>query len=248
MRLALWQGASPAGDAEAAFAEIARALAAAKGAGADMALMPELFLPGYGVEPMRADPGWPARLSRLAAEAGTGLCIGLAEEEGGALVNVARAFGPDGALLARYVKTQLFGAREKRLFAPGSGPVAFDFAGTRIALLICYDVEFPELVRASARLGAELILVPTANPEPFDTVQRFTVPAQAAMNGLAVAYANFCGTEGGLTYNGLSLIAAPDGEPLASAGRRPAFLVVDLPSRSDPTLRALSTQLEDLRE
>ena len=248
MRLALWQGRSPGGDVAAGLHAIGGALAAAKGAGADMLLMPELFLPGYNAIPMRAEPDWPERLSRLAAEAGTGLCIGLAEEEAGALVNAARAFGPDGAPLARYVKRRLFGHRERRLFTPGAEPCAFDFAGRRIALMICYDAEFPEEMREAARGGADLVLVPTANPEPFDMVSRFTIPAQAAMNGLTIAYANFCGEEGALTYCGRSLVAGPDGEPLATAGLHPAMLVVDLPERDDPALRPLSTQIEDLRE
>ena len=46
MRLALYQGPSPAGDPEAAFATIEGKLLAAAAAGADMMLFPELFLPG----------------------------------------------------------------------------------------------------------------------------------------------------------------------------------------------------------
>lgn len=244
-RLALWQGLSPGGDIAAGFGEIDRALAAAKGAGADILLMPELFLPGYNAIPMRAEATWAGRLSAAAAHAGVALVIGLAEEEGG-LVNVARAFGPDGAPLARYVKRRLFGHRERRLFTPGTASCRFVFAGRTIALMICYDAEFPEEMREAARGGADLVLVPTANPEPFDMVSRFTIPAQAAMNGLTVAYANFCGDEGALTYCGRSLIAGPDGEPLATAGLHPAMLVVDLPQADDPRLRPLSTQIEDL--
>ncbi|TMV53185.1 nitrilase, partial [Thioclava sp. BHET1] len=47
MKLALYQGPSPAGDCTAALARVATWLGAAKAAGAAMLVMPELFLPGY---------------------------------------------------------------------------------------------------------------------------------------------------------------------------------------------------------
>ena len=38
----------------------------------------------------------------------------------------------------------------------------FDLAGVRCAILVCYDAELPELVRATAEAGAQVIIVPTA--------------------------------------------------------------------------------------
>ncbi|MEM7547569.1 MAG: nitrilase-related carbon-nitrogen hydrolase [Pseudomonadota bacterium] len=246
MRIALWQGPSPGGDIGAAFAAIDHALAVGSAAGADFVVMPELFLPGYGQERMDADPDWPARLSAAAAHADTGLVCGLAEAGEQGTENVARVYDADGASLARYAKVQLFGARERRLFTAGTAPVSFTHAGLKIGVIICYDAEFPEVIRHHARAGADLILCPTANPEPFDTVSRFMIPAQSAQNGLSIAYANFCGEEGDVTYTGRSIITGPDGEPLAMAGLHPAILIADIPARADPRLRLLSTQLEDL--
>jgi predicted amidohydrolase len=248
MRLALYQGPSPAGDAEAAFSEINRTLAATAAAGGHMAVMPELYLPGYNTDPMATDADWASRLSDAAKTHGVGLTIGLAEMNGDKHENLALAFGPDGALLARYAKVMLFGPREKSLFELGATQVAFDFAGHRIGLLICYDVEFPELVRAHARDGVDLLLVPTGNPEPYDTVCRFVVPATAAQHSLSIAYANYCGPEGDVTYCGRSVIAGPDGEPLATAGLHTTILIADIPGHDAPELRPLSTQLEDLGE
>lgn len=246
MRLAVYQGPSPSGDMVAAFAEIDRTLATAAAAGAQMAVMPELYLPGYNADPMTTDSAWRERLAALAARHGVGLTIGVAEMNGDVRENVALALGPDGALLARYSKEMLFGPREKSLFECGTARVAFDFAGHRIGLLICYDVEFPELVRAHARDGVDLLLVPTGNPEPYDTVCRFVIPATAAQHSLSIAYANYCGPEGDVTYCGRSVIAGPDGEPLATAGLHPTILIADIPRADDPALRPLNTQLEDL--
>jgi predicted amidohydrolase len=170
--------------------------------------------------------------------------VGLAERDGAALFNAAMVWGADGRRLALYRKTQLYGARERRLFAPGQRLAAFDLAGVRTALLICYDVEFPPLLRLLAGRGVALVLCPTANMQPFAHVPTLTVPAQAVIHGLAIAYANHCGREGDLAYTGGSCLVAADGRVLAMAGPGPALLAADL-LPPDPAL--VSTQARDFR-
>jgi len=91
----------------------------------------------------------------------------------------------------------------------------------------------------------ELLLVPTANMDPYDHVPRLTVPSQAVNHAVAIAYANYCGQEGDLTYCGGSLFVAADGAILAQAGRDAAMLVASLGTPLDPA--KLSTQLRDWR-
>lgn len=255
MKLALYQGPSPAGDLESAFSRIETLLSSVAAAGAGMLLLPELFLPGYN-QPTRfsqlaqaMDGPWMARMSGLARSAGCGLCFGWAERHDGALYNAASAIGPDGALLAHYRKIQLFGAMEHAAFQPGTtAPPVFDLHGRRVGLLICYDIEFPQHAAGLARRGADLLLVPTANPAGFAHVPQVLVPARAHENRMIVAYANLCGTEGGLTYGGGSVIAGPDGQPLAMAGRSGALIICDLPAPGDWPGSALSTQDKDFRQ
>ena len=248
MKLALYQGPSPAGATEDGLATLGRMLRAAGAAGARMAVFPEVFLPGYN----GADPGlaarsladWAAVLAPLARTAGCGVTVGVAEADGGQLFNSAIALGPDGALLSHYRKTQLYGPREKRLYRPGTSHAMFDFEGCRIALLICYDIEFAPLIRDLAGRGAQLILCPTANMQPFTHVAQVTVPSQAVNHEVAIAYANYCGTEGDLTYCGGSVLVGADGAIHARAGLAGALLIADLP---DPDPNLLSTQLDDFR-
>lgn len=249
MRIALWQGHSPAADLTRALAEAEAALAAAAAMGAAVLVLPELWLPGYNVAGLPAHalpPDAPAlrRLSQAAARAGCALVLGYAEQAGGRLFNAAIAFGPDGATLAQYRKLQLYGPREKALFTPGDTYATFALAGETAALMICYDVEFAPHVAALAARGARLVLCPTANMQPFTHVPDRTVPAMAANHGIAIAYANYCGTEGALAYTGHSLLAGPHGEILARAGEGPALLIADLPPRD---AARLSTQGQDLR-
>jgi 5-aminopentanamidase len=249
MRLAVLQTASPEGDVDLALTRIEEALRAAGAARADVLVLPEVFLPGYNL----ADPAALAladgaqalqRLSDAAKAAGTSLVLGYAEAQGGAVYNSALCFGPDGREVARYRKLQLYGAREKAIFTRGDRYVTFTLAGRKAALLICYDVEFAPHVAALAGQGVEVILVPTANMAPFTHVVRHTVPAMAANHALAIAYANYCGSERDLTYVGGSLIAGPHGEVLAQAGDYPALLIADVPPR-DPG--RISTQAQDFR-
>lgn len=252
MILGLYQGPSPDGDDARALATVARMLAAAAAAGADLVVFPELYLPGYNhaAIPERAQPAggaWEQALAAACRAAGCGLAIGLAERDGAQVFNTALAYDAAGQELARYRKVQLYGPRENALFTPGDGFGTFPFKGRRCGLMICYDVEFAPHVRALAAAGAEVLLVPTANSEPFRHVSAVTVPAQAVNHGVVIAYANLCGPDGNTTYTGLSCIAGPDGEKLASAGRGEALLVADLAPAFAVPASYRSTQLGDLR-
>lgn len=248
MKLAIYQGPSPQGAMGVALGTIDRNLTAAGAAGARMAVFPEVFLPGYNV----ADPAkaartvqdWVGLLSPLAQRSGCGVTVGVVERDGDAIYNSAVAIGADGRFLSHYRKTQLYGPRENRIYRPGRSVTTFDFEGTKAALLICYDIEFAPLIRDLAGRGASLILCPTANMMPFTHVARLTVPSQAVNHAVAIAYANYCGVEGDLTYCGGSVLVGADGAVHARAGMAEALLIADLPV---PDAALLSTQLNDFR-
>ncbi len=254
MKLALYQGKSPNGDVAAAFETIRRMLGGAAASGAEMLLFPELFLPGYNQAPLHhslAQPAggpWEQALGDLAASAGCGITIGWAESASGVVYNAASTFDASGRKIAHYRKIQLYGPIERATFAPGDSYTLFDLNGIRTALLICYDVEFAQHCHELRRQGAELLLVPTANPSAFPFVSQAMVPARAVENGLTIAYANYCGEEGDLGYGGKSLIVGPDAKPLVQAGQSETLLVVDLNDNSaiDPAI--LSTQHLDFRK
>lgn len=83
------------------------------------------------------------------------------EEVAGRVVNRAYFFGPDGA---RDFQDKLVLTRfedEDEGMAPGDALKVFDTALGRLAVNVCYDSEFPQLARAQAEAGAELLLVPS---------------------------------------------------------------------------------------
>ena len=136
-----------------------------------------------------------------------------------AVANSAWLFDDTGAVLARHRKIQLFGDLDRAHFVAGDAPVTIaTYRGLRIAMLVCFDVEYPEAVRHAALAGADLIAVPTAQMEPFEFVNEHLIRVRAWENTVYIAYANQTGPDGDFTYVGRSVIASPHGEHLAQAG------------------------------
>src|SRR6202034_2906658 len=80
--------------------------------------------------------------------------------EHGQLLNRASLVMPDGRQ-ASQDKIHLTPWERQLGLTAGTGLTLVDLLGTRIAILICYDVEFPLLTSAAAHAGAEVVLVPS---------------------------------------------------------------------------------------
>lgn len=236
MLLALLQANAAPLDVAANLETIRRAARDAADAGADVLLTPELFPLGY--DPLRIGaefdaallPGLRAGLADLARSCGIGLVYSLPVHDGGTGLNIsATLLDAEGAELLSYAKVHLFGPDERKAFTGATRPPGVvQFKGLAVSLVICYDVEFPETVRAAAVRGADVVLVPTALAHGFDEVPQVILRARALENHVAIGYANHCGTESGVAFGGGSVIAGPDGALLATAGPGPELLYARL--------------------
>jgi predicted amidohydrolase len=142
--------------------------------------------------------------------------------------NTSVVFGTDGALVARYRKLHLFDAEplpdappycESATVAAGHEVVAVEVEQLRLGLAICYDLRFPELFRALALHGAELLVVPSAfTLETGRDHWEVLVRARAIENGCFVIAPGQCGPRppGRVTF-GRSVIVDPWGTVLAQA-------------------------------
>jgi predicted amidohydrolase len=223
LKLALWQGAGTSGDVTANLLEIGTRAEQAASAGAQLLVFPECFLTGYVTRsPMNivADVSEETReeLVQISAQTGLALIVGSYARLNDSLVNAAFVVDPEKGLIGTYRKQMLYGAWEKATFQRGKSPLTFTYRGWRIGLLICFDVEFPEIVRALARQGCDLVVVPTALMEPYDNVARHVIATRALENQMFVAYANRTGCESSNIYVGRSVIAGPNGAVIAQAG------------------------------
>jgi predicted amidohydrolase len=203
----------------------------AAGEGAQLVVLPELASSGYvfsGDE----------EAGQLAEDADTGATVaalvdacrrhslhvvaGLAEAGEGCRHNSAVVVGPEGRL-ATYRKLHLF-YDEQSWFRPGSELVVVDLPVARVGVAICYDLWFPEVARALALRGAEIIAIPTNWVSSFRSRLHdehgycqgdVMAMAAAAANGTPVACADRIGVERGVTFLGASIIVGADGWPLA---------------------------------
>jgi predicted amidohydrolase len=256
MRIAVLQMQAVPGDVNANLDCIAAAAVKAADKGADLLIVPELAITGYGAgDAIRdlaeaVDGPQVSRLTAMAGQAGLAVIAGFAERAGGQIYNSAVLVGA-GLPPAVYRKSHLYGDYERVLFAPGE-PVAciVPVAGLKVAMLICYDVEFPENVRRLAVAGADLVAVPTALPAGrFSAlIAERVISVRAFENQVFVAYADHHGRDPLFTYAGLSQIAAPDGTALASApAEGDALLVANVEPADYVHSRAENTYLRDLR-
>jgi predicted amidohydrolase len=246
----------PVADRRANLAALDAAAAKAAAEGAQLLITPEMYLTGYNLgaeavaEVAEERSGESARaVARIAVRHGIAVLYGYPEADGdGAVYNAVQLVGADGLPLAHYRKTHLFGGVDRAAFAPGDELVVqADLAGVRVGLLICYDVEFPETVRAHADAGTELLLVPTALMRPYEYVTRRIVPARAIESQLFVAYVNRVGVERDFVYAGESRVVAPDGREPAVGSDHEELLIADVDLADLAASRNLNTYLRDRR-
>ncbi|MET7364844.1 carbon-nitrogen hydrolase family protein [Streptomyces sp. NPDC005566] len=254
LRTALLQSSGRPGSVDENIKVLDEAAGRAAEAGSRLLVCPELFLTGYAVGdavPTLAEPAdgpGAQAVAELCVRHGIAVLYGYPERAGELIFNAAQLIGPDGSALANYRKTHLFGSFEQKWFTPGEQTVVqADLDGVRIGVLICYDVEFPENVRAHALAGTGLLLVPTAQMHPFQFVAESVVPVRAFESQMYVAYVNRTGPEGEFEFVGLSCLAGPDGTVRTRAGRGEELVIGEVDPGLLDASRAANPYLEDRR-
>ena len=194
-------------------------------AGIDLLVLPELCNSGYNFS--SPEQAWNTSeeigngaflrfLESLCQRLGCHVVSGLNERQGSRLYNSAILVGPKG-YAGTYRKLHLF-MNEKDVFEPGDvGLPVFDIGPCRIGMLVCFDWIFPEAWRVLALKGADIVCHPSNLVLPGLAQQ--AVPIRALTNRYYVVTANRTGSEGELTFTGMSTIADPMGKVLAQAPR-----------------------------
>jgi deaminated glutathione amidase len=199
--------------------------------GADLVVLPESATTGYtpAVDPatlwdlVSEIPGPVTEpLQDAAARLGTHIVVGTYErgEDRGTVHNTAALLGPTGDVLGSYRKTHVFYLEDRDQggwVTRGDQAAVVDTELARIGLLICYDGDFPELARAEAVLGAEVLCRPSALLRSAD-IWELTNRARAYDNHVYVVGANATGSDpAGALYFGNSMIVTPVAEVVARA-------------------------------
>ncbi|MFB6839292.1 carbon-nitrogen hydrolase family protein [Streptomyces sp. NPDC056361] len=236
MIVAATQFAPVAGDIDANVRTIAGLVRAAGAEGARVVVFAELCLTGYEPSLIRDTPGLvlaedDARLAPVreaCRAAGAAAVVNGPVRNGGSRPGLGTlVIGPDGSLLTRYDKRNLYGV-EAEVFAPGTADGRFTLDGVGFALATCYDNRFPELAERAAAAGCSVYLassVLSADNDSFEAVY----PVRARDFGLHVVLGNVLGSNEDGVGAGRAGAWGPDGERIADAGDAgPGFALAEV--------------------
>ncbi|WP_192251956.1 carbon-nitrogen hydrolase family protein [Mesorhizobium silamurunense] len=198
---------------------------------------------------------------KLAKELGIFLHVGSTAilRADGKLANRAFLFAPDGALIANYDKIHMFDVdldngeswRESASYEPGKEAVVTTIDGARLGFAVCYDLRFPQLFRAEALAGAELLSMPAAfTRQTGEAHWHVLLRARAIENGAYVIAAAQGGLhEDGRETYGHSLIVDPWGRIIAEAAHdEPGVIVAEIDPAQSLAARRKIPNLKNARD
>ncbi len=252
MRVALAQIDPTVGDIDGNAAMIAEWIGRAGEADAELAIFPELCLPGYPAEDLYLKRHFLAANQRAVEELAKGVqgltaLVGFAEPVPGGgdfrRAHNSLAVLADGAVQGVYRKNLLPNYSvfdEQRYFVPGTEPMTVDVGDTRVGLTICEDCwATGPPASVEAEQGAQLIANPSGSPyHRGKGREREAMFAERARTyGTYFAFCNLVGGQDELVFDGQSLVVGPDGELLARAAQfEPDLLVCDVPAQEPARL------------
>ena len=207
------------------FAKAERLIAEASKAGADTAVLPEMwntgFFPKDNLQSLCDCDGKAVteRIGKLSSLYNVNIVAGsIANRIENKIYNSSYVFGRNGTFSGRYDKTHLFSMmNEDKFFEKGSGFLTFEIDGIRCGVIICYDLRFPEVVRYLALQGIQILFVAAQWPKVRVEIMKSLLKARAIENQIFAVCCNSCGESGGITFGGCSCIIDPFGNVIASA-------------------------------
>ncbi len=239
------------GDVEADIDTAVRAIGLA--AGAQLLVMPELFLGGYRMPPVvvgETDPRLRV-IEDAAAEAGMVVLVGACLDGPDGFTISTLAFGRDREWRV-YDKQNPCGDESDHI-VPGAAGVILDVptpagATWAVGLSICYDGCFPEHARSLALAGAEVYAASVAYFAGSAHRRELYYRSRALDNGMYAVVSGLAGSVSGREFDGGSAVYDPEGRVLTevSTGEGVALATLDRPLLK--ATRARHPMLDDLRE
>jgi predicted amidohydrolase len=218
------------GDLARNLATATRLIGDASLAGADLVVLPELWVCGYDAGTLARDVAAAAEpvpgrrtvaLGELARQAGLWLFAGtVPERAAGKIYNTALVFNREGALVARHRKAHLYRSTEHSVFTAGDSLTSFtDSELGHVGVLVCFDGDFPQSAQALAARGADLVILPAAYEWEARAYWDLFYPATALANGQWWVMVNQCGSTPSGTLLGDSKVISPAGQVVGRARR-----------------------------
>lgn len=205
------------------------------------AVFPELALTGYdlSVVPTTKTPvpgPITEQLREIARETGIDLVVGIPEAAGDDVYNSLVYVSASG-VKASYRKRRLWGA-EAEVFSVGAESVAVDTPVGRTGLLLCYDLNFPELALEYATATCDIIAVSAAWRKSFERDWRLLCRARALDQTCYVVGSNHSGSQSDRRHAGESLIVGPRGDTVANTTDNTLTVSAEIRSHALETARS----------
>lgn len=210
--------------------------------GCDLVFFPEVQYspffaqyPNFDASPylMRPDGPEVQRLAQKAVQHGYYLSPNLYLQMPGGKFDASLFLSPDGSMGKISSMVHIFSAPcfyETQYYTPSpDGFHVYETPFGKVGIVICFDRHIPESVRTCAALGADLVIIPTANlcSEPLDLFEA-EIRTEAMQNQVFIAMCNRVGHEGGETFAGQSLVADPAGDLICKADDAEQLITVEL--------------------
>lgn len=144
---------------------------------------------------------------------------GLYSWVGDTLNNVAALYNRQGNIQAVYKKVQLPDSEAEQGAVPGNELPVFETDFGKIGILICWDYAFPEVSRAMALKGAEILFCPIWGDIRGTDVWKITARSRAIDNGVFFVTSIF---------DGHSVIVNPAGDILQESGKQGTVIMADI--------------------
>lgn len=241
MKLALYQ-LQCTGDMDTMLEKSIAALREAAKNGADLILFPEIqftpFFPQYPGRDVRELALTPEsdivrRFCNACREAHIMASPNFYLLENERYYDASLLIGADGNLLGVQKMVHIANTEhfyERDYYSPADdGFHVYDTPLGKIGIVVCYDRHFPESIRTEALMGAELILIPTANTtaEPSEMFA-WEIRVQAFQSAVAIAMCNRVGQEDEMDFNGESLVVDANGNIVVQADDRERIVYADI--------------------
>ena len=196
--------------------------------GVDLIVVPEYSTHGFGFDPYAKHlnlastiPGRETELyGKKAKEKGVWLCVSVverADNPNDKPHNSMVIINADGEVALKYRKMIPWCPKEP--WTPGEEMNVCDGPkGSRLAMAICSDFDYPEIAREAAWKGANVILRPSKYMYPWDNIWDITNQVRAYENQMYVVAVNHTGNDAAYSYFGRSMVCDYDGNIIAKLG------------------------------
>ncbi|WP_071393175.1 carbon-nitrogen family hydrolase [Bacillus tuaregi] len=254
MKIAVVQMDIEYGQPEKNYPKVDEAIRKAAKNQADVVVLPEMWNTGYALKQLDilADPNGERTktlFSNLAKEYRVNIVGGsVSTKRQGKFYNTMYIADRDGQIISEYDKAHLFKLMDEHVYLDaGQTMNTFELDGTTCGGVICYDLRFPEWIRAHVLNGANIMFIPAEWPTPRIDHWQLLLQARAIENQCYVVAVNRVGSDPNNAFNGHSMVIAPWGEILIGGHTEEAIYYAEIDLQEVEKVRRTIPIFQDRR-